>query len=64
MIILGIEFFALIVICYLFLVFVMRDRVSEGKKRPMPIWAVGAMILMVFIMILFISWYGRMELAP
>jgi len=64
MIILGIEFFALIVICYLFLVFVTRDRVSEGKKRSIPIWAVGAMILFVFAMLLFASWYGRLELAP
>ena len=64
MIILGIEFFALIVICYLFLVFVMRDRVNAGKRKQIPGWVVGAMILMVLTMILFASWYGRLELAP
>jgi len=64
MIILGIEFLAIIVICYLFLVCATRDRISGGKKKPIPIWAMAMVVMIPIVMILFISWYARIELAP
>ena len=63
MIILAIEFLAIIVICYLFLVFVTSNRVSEGERKPIPVWVVGVGILMIIAMILFVSWYGRLTLG-
>jgi hypothetical protein len=61
MIILGLEFLALIVICYVFLVYAMRDQVSERKLTPSKI--AGVAILAVLTMILFASWYVRLGLA-
>jgi len=61
MIILGLEFIALIVICYMFLVYVTRDRVSE--KKQIPGWAVWAVILILVVMMLLVSWYIRLGLA-
>jgi len=63
MIILVIEFLAIIVICYLFLVFVTSNRVSESERRPIPNWVFGVIILMFIAMILFVSWYGRLTLG-
>jgi hypothetical protein len=63
MIILGIEFLALIVICYVFFVYVTRDQVSERKGKPIPSRVVGMAILTLFAMILFASWYVRLGLA-
>ena len=63
MIILGIEFLALIVICYLFLVFVTRDHLAKGKGKSVPGWAVGAIILIVLAMIMLASWYVNLGLA-
>ena len=61
MIILGLEFLALIVICYVFLVYAMRDQVSERKLTPSKI--AGVVIFAVLTMILFASWYVRLGLA-
>ena len=61
MIILGLEFLALIVICYVFLVYAMRDQVSKRKLTPSKI--AGVAILAVLTMILFASWYVRLGLA-
>jgi len=61
MIILGLEFLALIVICYMFLVYVTRDRVSE--KKQIAGWAVWAVILILVVMMLLVSWYIRLGLA-
>jgi hypothetical protein len=63
MIILGLEFLALIVICYVYLVYATRDRVFEGKRKPIPIRVAGLAILALFAMILFASWYVRLGLA-
>jgi hypothetical protein len=63
MIILGIEFLALIVICYVFFVYATRDQVSERKRKPIPSRVVGMAILMLLAMILFASWYVRLGLA-
>jgi len=61
MIILGLEFLALIVICYLFLVYVTRDRVPE--KQRIPGWAAWAAILILLLMLSLASWYIRLGLA-
>jgi hypothetical protein len=63
MIILGIEFLALIVICYVFFVYATRGQVSEGNGKPIPIKLVGMAIFMLLAMILFASWYVRLGLA-
>ena len=63
MIILGLEFLALIVICYVYLVYATRDRVSEGKRKLIPIRVAGLVILALLAMILFASWYVRLGLA-
>ena len=63
MIILGLEFLALIVICYVYLVYATRDRVSEGKRKLIPIKVAGLAILALLTMILFASWYVRLGLA-
>ncbi len=63
MIILGIEFLALIVICYVFFVYATKGRVSESKRKPIPIRVVGVAIFMLLAMILFASWYVRLGLA-
>jgi hypothetical protein len=63
MIILGIEFLALIVICYMFFVYATKGQVSESKRKPIPIRVVGVAIFMLLAMILFASWYVRLGLA-
>ena len=61
MIFLGLAFLALIVICYVFLVYAMRGQVSERKLTPSKI--AGVAIFAVLTMILFASWYVRLGLA-
>jgi hypothetical protein len=63
MIIFGIEFLGLIVICYIFLVYVMNNHVSGGKGKVTPSVAIGLMILMIIVMLIFASWYIRLGLA-
>ena len=63
MIILGIEFLGLIVICYIFLVYVMNNHISGGKGKLTPSVALGVVILMVIAMLMFASWYVRLGLA-
>ncbi len=63
MIILGIEFLALIVICCMFFVYATRGQVSRSKGKLIPIRVVGMAIFMLLAMILFASWYVRLGLA-
>jgi hypothetical protein len=63
MIIFGIEFLGLIVICYIFLVYAMNNHVSGGKGKVTPSVAIGLMILMIIVMLIFASWYIRLGLA-
>ncbi len=63
MIILGLEFLALIVICYVFFVYATRNRVSESNGKRIPGWVVTIAILMLLAMLLFASWYVRLGLA-
>lgn len=63
MIIFGIEFLGLIVICYIFLVYMMNNHVSGGKSKVTPSVAIGLMILMIIVMLIFASWYIRLGLA-
>ena len=63
MIILGLEFLALIVICYVFVVYATRDQVSESKGKLIPSRVVGVAILTFLAMVLFASWYVRLGLA-
>ncbi|MAF84278.1 MAG: hypothetical protein QGG54_02930 [Gammaproteobacteria bacterium] len=63
MIILGIEFLALIVICYVFLVFATKERNTGKEAKPIPNWAVAVIIMIPLALILFMSWYIRLGLA-
>ncbi len=63
MIILGLEFVALIVICYVYFVYATRGQVSGSKGKPISIRVVGMAVLMLLAMILFASWYVRLGLA-
>jgi hypothetical protein len=63
MIILGIEFLGLIVICYIFLAYAMNNHVSGGKGKLAPSVAIGAAILMIIAILMFASWYVRLGLA-
>ncbi len=63
MIILGIEFFALIAICYLFLVYASRDKLGKGEKKPVSNWIIGTLVMIPVVMLMFISWYMRIEMA-
>ena len=63
MIILGLEFLALIVICYVFFVYATRNRISESNRKRIPSWVVGVAILMLLAMLVFASWYVRLGLA-
>ena len=63
MIILGLEFLALIVICYVFFAYATRDKLSKSKGKLTPSRVVGVAILMILAMILFASWYLRLGLA-
>jgi hypothetical protein len=63
MIILGLEFLALIVICYVFFVYATRNRVSESNGKRIPGRVVGVVIFILLAMLLFASWYVRLGLA-
>ncbi len=63
MVILGLEFLALIVICYLFLVYVTRDRVPADREKRIPNRVFWGIILVLLAMILLASWYIRLGLA-
>lgn len=63
MIILGLEFLALIVICYVFFVYATRNKVSESKGKLIPSKVVAVIIFTILAMILFASWYVRLGLA-
>ncbi|MCP4000877.1 MAG: hypothetical protein GY727_08195 [Gammaproteobacteria bacterium] len=63
MIILGIEFLGLIVICYIFLAYAMNNHVAGGKGKLTPAVAIGVTVLMVLAMLMFASWYIRLGLA-
>jgi hypothetical protein len=63
MVILGLEFLALIVICYVFLVYATRNQVSGSKAKLTPKRIVAVAIFMILTMILFASWYVRLGLA-
>ncbi len=63
MIILVLEFLALIVICYVFLVYATRNQVSESKGKLIPGKVAAVMILAILAMLLFTSWYIRLGLA-
>ena len=63
MIILGLEFLALIVICYVFFIYATRNPVSNIKRNLTWGKAAGAAILALLVFILFASWYVRLGLA-
>ena len=63
MIILGLEFLALIVICYVFFIYATRNPVSNIKRKLTWRKAAGAAILALLVFILFASWYVRLGLA-
>jgi hypothetical protein len=63
MVILGLEFLALIVICYVYYVYATRGKVSENKDKQISISFVMVAILTLLAMILFASWYVRLGLA-
>ena len=61
--ILGLEFLALIVICYVYFVYATRGQVSENKDKRISSEFVVVAILMLLAMILFASWYVSPGLA-
>ncbi len=63
MVILGLEFLALIVICYVFLVYATRDQVPESKAKLTPKRILAVAIITILAMILFASWYVRLGLG-
>ncbi len=63
MVILGLEFLALIVICYVYYVYATRGKVSENKDKRMSIRYVLVAIWTLFAMIFFASWYVSLGLA-
>jgi hypothetical protein len=63
MVILGIQFLALVVICYVFLVYATRDQVEESKAKLTPKKVAVVAIFIIFSIILFASWYVRLGLA-
>ncbi len=63
MIILGIEFLALIVICYVFFIYATSNPVSNTKRKLAWSRVAGVTILMLLVFILFASWYLRLGLA-
>ncbi len=63
MIILGIQFLALVVICYVFLVYATRNQVAEGKGKLIPKRIAGVFILVLVALVVFASWYVRLGLA-
>ena len=63
MVILGLEFLALIVICYVYFIYATRGQVSENKDKRISSGFVVVAILTLLAMILFASWYVRLGLA-
>ena len=63
MIILGLEFLALIVICYVYFVYATRNQVSEHKEKRNSGRPMVVAILTLLAMILFASWYVNLGLA-
>ena len=63
MTILVIEFFALIVICYVFFVYATKNRVSKKNGKAFPLKTAGVAILILITFIWFASWYVRLGLA-
>ena len=63
MVILGLEFLALIVICYVYFIYATRGQVSENKGKLISSRFVVVAILTLLAMILFASWYVRLGLA-
>ena len=63
MFILGLEFFALIVICYVFFVYATRNEVSGRKEKLTPNKALGVTIFMLIAMLLFATWYVQLGLS-
>ena len=63
MVILGLEFLALIIICYVYFIYATRGQVSENKGKLISSRFVVVAILTLFAMILFASWYVRLGLA-
>ena len=63
MIILGLEFLALIVICYVFFIYATRNPVSNSKRKLAKSWVVGVVILTLLAFVMFASWYVRLGLA-
>ena len=63
MFILGLEFLALIVICYVFFVYATSNHVSGRKEKLNLGWVVGIIAFMLLSMILFASWYVRLGLS-
>jgi hypothetical protein len=63
MVILGLEFFALIVICYVYYVYATRDQISGGKDKKHSGRFRTVIFLIFFAMFLFASWYVSLGLA-
>jgi len=63
MVILGLEFLALIIICYVYFIYATRGQVSENKGKLISSRFVVVAILTLLAMILFASWYVRLGLA-
>ena len=63
MVILGLEFLALIVICYVYFIYATRGQVSENKDKRISSGFVVVAFLTLLAMILFASWYVRLGLA-
>ena len=63
MIILGIEFLGLVVICYIFLVYAMSKNVSGGKRKLTPAKAVALVALLIIAFLMFASWYINLGLS-
>jgi len=63
MIILGLEFLALIVICYVYYVYATRGPVSEDKDKQNSSRFILVAILLFLAMFMFASWYVSLGLA-
>jgi len=63
MFILVIEFFALVVICYVFFVYATRKRVSENNRKLIPSKVIWVIIFTLLSFVLFASWYVRLGLS-
>jgi hypothetical protein len=63
MVILGLEFLALIVICHIYTFMRPEVRVSESKTKRSSGMFVMVAILLVLVMLMFASWYVSLGLA-